>query len=215
MVEAVVLCDFDGTIVSIDTAEYALRKFAEGDWERYDRLLDEGKITLKQCLEREFALVRASRSVISSEVLRAARLRPKFGNLISYCEDRQIPVVIVSAGLDFIAKEIIRSNGWEGRLKLRMPRTRFTSNGILFQFPRTRFRSSQSFKDDTVAHYHRLGRVVAYIGDGSPDFAAAEAADLAFTVRGSKLSKLCETRKVPHHDIRDFAGVVQVLRVWS
>ena len=214
MVEAVVLCDFDGTIVTMDTAEYALRKFAAGDWETYDRQLDEGKITLKECLEREFALVGASKSEIRSEVLKAVRLRPNFGNLISYCKERRIRVVIVSAGLDFIAREIIRSGGWEGELELRMPRTRFTPNGITFHFPRTRFDSSQGFKDDTVTHYHRLGRLVAYIGDGSPDFAAAEAADLAFTIRDSKLSKLCKMRRVPHRDIRDFAEVVQGLDVW-
>jgi 2-hydroxy-3-keto-5-methylthiopentenyl-1-phosphate phosphatase len=214
MVEAVVLCDFDGTIVNIDTVEYALRKFAQGDWESYDKQLNEGKITLKQCLEREFALVRASRSEISSEVLKAASLRPNFGKLICHCKDRHIPVVIVSAGLDFIVREIVKSNGWEGKVEVRMPRTWFTSNGIRFQFPRIRFSSSQSFKDDTVALYHKLGRLVAYIGDGSPDFAAAKAADMAFAIRDSKLSKLCEKWKVPHLDIRDFGEVVRALGSW-
>jgi HAD superfamily phosphoserine phosphatase-like hydrolase len=214
MVGAVVLCDFDGTIVNIDTAEYALRKFAEGDWEKYDNQFDEGKITLKQCLEREFALVRASKSEISSEVLGAAKLRPSFRKLVYYCRHRGIPVVIVSAGLDFIVKGIVRSNGLEGKLKIRVPRTRFTFNGIRFQFPRLRFASSQSFKDDTVALYHELGRLVAYVGDGSPDFAAARAADLAFTIRDSKLSDLCEKWRIPHLDIRDFSEVIQALGSW-
>ena len=56
--------------------------------------------------------------------------------------------------------------------------------------------------------------LVAYVGDGSPDFVAAEAADLTFTIRGSKLSTLCEKRKIPHHDIGDFAEVVKELRGW-
>ena len=214
MAGAVVLCDFDGTIANIDAAEFALRKFAVGDWERYDRQLEEGKITLKQCLEREFALVRASRLDISSEVLKATTLRPHFGDLVSHCNQRHIPLVIVSAGLDFIVKEIVRSNGWEGKLELRMPRSLFTSRGMKLQLPRTRFRSSQSFKDDTVAFYQKLGKPVAYIGDGSPDLAAAEAADLVFTVKDSKLSRLCDRRNVAHSDFRDFAEVVQALGSW-
>lgn len=214
MAGAVVLCDFDGTVVNIDTAEYALGKFAAGDWERFDRQFDEGKITLKQCLEREFALVRAPKSEISSEVLGAATLRPNFGRLVSYCSDRGIPVVIVSAGLDFIVRAIVRSNGWDGKLELLMPKSRFTSHGITFRFPRTRSSASQSFKDDTVARYHGLGRLVAYVGDGSPDFAAAAAADLTFTIRGSRLSKMCNTRKIPHRDISDFAEVVEALDSW-
>jgi len=27
-----VLCDFDGTVVKVDTGEFVLSKFAEGDW---------------------------------------------------------------------------------------------------------------------------------------------------------------------------------------
>jgi 2-hydroxy-3-keto-5-methylthiopentenyl-1-phosphate phosphatase len=214
MAGAAVLCDFDGTIAKIDTAEFALQKFANGDWKIYDDQLDEGRITLKQCMEREFALVGASKSEISSEVDKAATLRPGFSKLVDYCDGRRIPLVVVSAGLDFVVRRIIRGNGWEGRLKIRVPRTRFTSNGIKFQFPRLRFSSSQSFKDDTVAYYHGRGSRVAYIGDGSPDFAAARAADLTFTIRGSKLSSLCEKEKVPHLDIRDFAEVVKVLESW-
>lgn len=214
MVRPVVLCDFDGTIVNMDTAEYALRKFAKGNWERYDNQFDEGKITLKQCLEREFALVRASRSEISSEVFKVATLRPNFSRLVDYCNDRHIPLVVVSAGLDFVVKGIINGNGLQDKLKIRVPKTRFTSSGIRFQFPRLKFSSSLSFKDDTVAYYHQLGRLVAYIGDGSPDFAAVKAADLAFTIRNSRLSGLCEKWKVPHIDVRDFAEVVRALGGW-
>jgi 2,3-diketo-5-methylthio-1-phosphopentane phosphatase len=214
MVGTVVLCDFDGTIAEIDTAEFALRKFANGDWKRYDDQLDEGRITLKQCMEKEFALVSVSKSEISSEVGKAATLRPNFDKLVDYCEGQHIPLVIVSAGLDFVVREIIEKNGWDGRLKIRVPGTRFTSNGIKFQFPKLRYSSSQSFKDDTVTYYHRLGKRVAYVGDGSPDFTAAKAADLTLTIRGSRLSSLCEKEKVPHREIRDFAEVVQALESW-
>ena len=214
MAGLVVLCDFDGTIAKIDTAEFALRKFARSDWKKYDDQLDEGKITLKECMEREFALVRVSRTEISSEVEKAATLRPGFGQLVDYCEGHRIPLEIVSAGLDFVVREVIHSNGWDGRLKLRVPKSRFTPRGIRFQFPRRRFDSSQSFKDDTVLRYHRLGRIVAYVGDGSPDFDAVKAADLAFTIRGSKLSYLCEEEGVPHKDISDFAEVVQGLELF-
>jgi 2,3-diketo-5-methylthio-1-phosphopentane phosphatase len=209
-----VLCDFDGTIAKIDTAEFALQRFANGNWKRYDDQLDEGKITLEECMAREFALVKVSKAEIASEVGRAATLRPAFGKLVDYCEARHIPLVIVSAGLDFVVREILRRNGWEDRLEIRVPRSRFTPEGIRFLFPRLKFNSSQNFKDDTVVHYHRLGRRVAYVGDGSPDFAAVKAADLAFTVRGSKLSTLCDKEGLPHKDISDFADVVRGLELF-
>ncbi|MHA2368192.1 MAG: hypothetical protein ACXADX_05165 [Candidatus Hodarchaeales archaeon] len=39
----VILCDFDGTIVDIDTAEYLLEKFARGNWQQYDVQLEKGR----------------------------------------------------------------------------------------------------------------------------------------------------------------------------
>jgi HAD superfamily phosphoserine phosphatase-like hydrolase len=209
-----VLCDFDGTIAKIDTAEFALRRFANGNWKKYEEQLDEGKITLEECMEREFALVKVSKAEIVSEVGRAATLRPGFSKLVNYCEVRHIPLVIVSAGLDFVVREILRRSGWEDRLEIRVPRSRVTSEGIRFLFPELKFDSSQNFKDDTVAYYHRLGRHVAYVGDGSPDFVAVKAADLAFTVRGSKLSTLCDKKGIPHKDIADFTDVVQGLELF-
>ena len=32
----IVLCDFDGTIVNIDTALFLLEKFVDDDWKSYD-----------------------------------------------------------------------------------------------------------------------------------------------------------------------------------
>ncbi len=59
-----IVCDFDGTIITVDTAELALRKFAAGKWEVFDVLLGEGKMTLEDCMINQFKLIKAPKDDI-------------------------------------------------------------------------------------------------------------------------------------------------------
>jgi 2-hydroxy-3-keto-5-methylthiopentenyl-1-phosphate phosphatase len=56
----VVLLDIYGTITVRDSSELALRRFAQGRWEEYDEMLDRGEIGLKECMRRQFSLVKAT-----------------------------------------------------------------------------------------------------------------------------------------------------------
>jgi 2-hydroxy-3-keto-5-methylthiopentenyl-1-phosphate phosphatase len=46
MEKMAVLCDFDGTTTEVDTAEFVLGMFAQGDWRAIDALFEKGDITL-------------------------------------------------------------------------------------------------------------------------------------------------------------------------
>jgi len=64
----VVLCDFDGTITRIDTAEFVLSKFAQGNWRFFSDQFEKGEITLEDCLKKQFALVKVSKKEILNEL---------------------------------------------------------------------------------------------------------------------------------------------------
>lgn len=51
--ECVVLTDFDGTMVTIDTAEFVLDKFVDGDWRVIVEQLEKGGVTFEESLKRE------------------------------------------------------------------------------------------------------------------------------------------------------------------
>lgn len=104
----VVLCDFDGTIVDIDTAVFVLERFADPAWKVYDEQFEKGEITLEECLKKQFATVKASRRQIEKELNGAVNLRRGFQELVNYCSRRRIPVVIASAGLDFVIDYLLR-----------------------------------------------------------------------------------------------------------
>lgn len=206
-----VLCDFDGAISKIVTTDLILSKFARGDWVKFQQQLYNGKISLRECVQKQYSLVSANPSEIIAEVGKMVSVRANFGKLVSYCENRNYPFVITSAGLDIIVRDVLRRGGWLDHVKLYMPKSEFTANGVRIEFPTLLDGSSRNLKDDLVVYYKKSGKKVAYIGDGSQDLPAVERADLVFSVKGSKLSRLCDEKELPHQEIDDFEEVVDRL----
>ena len=56
-----VLSDFDGTLTLNDTFENVLTRFGKGDWRTVDDQYLRGEITLQECVQRQGAMVQASR----------------------------------------------------------------------------------------------------------------------------------------------------------
>lgn len=107
----VILSDFDGTVVTIDTAEYALKKFAEGDWKAIEDEFERGDITFEECLRRQFAMIKVSEKKLLDELRPVTILRPNFGNFVEFCEKQRIPLTIVSGGLDFYIRHFLSLEG--------------------------------------------------------------------------------------------------------
>lgn len=209
----IVLCDFDGTITKIDTAEFTLTKFAQGDWKAIDRQFEDGKITLEECLKREFKLVAASRQEILNELEKVVDFRPNFEELAEYCRKNSVPFVVVSAGLDFIIDHYLKLEGWKELVTTYTARTALTSNGIEFTFPKLFDKTSANFKQDLVRQRKAEGRRIVYIGDGFGDYDAAREADYTFAIKDSRLAELCEKHGVPCTIIVDFREVIETLKI--
>lgn len=210
--DLIVLCDFDGTIVNIDTAEYILEKFAEGDWKTLDEKLDSGEMPLEDCMRRQFMMVKVSRKRIIDALDSIVQVRSGFEDLVEHCQSQDIPLTIASAGLDFYIRHFLSRRGLKERVGLVVPRVSVTSDGVRFVFPRLRDPSSVSFKDDLVRHHRNQGKTVVYIGDGTTDFNAAKIASFSFAVTGSKLAGLMNKHEIPHEEFTDFKNIIEALK---
>jgi 2,3-diketo-5-methylthio-1-phosphopentane phosphatase len=208
----VVLVDFDGTIVNVDTAELVLQRFADGDWATFDQQLERGAITLEECVRKQFSLVKASENEILSELDRAVTLRPNFEKLVALCKRQGFPIAIVSAGLDFCLRHILLGNPLFKEIELDIPKAQCTSDGMKFtSFPKLRYSDSHNFKDDLVRYYQRQGSKVAYLGDALIDYHAVKNADLPFAVKGSDLADACDRDGVPYTPFTDFSDVIAAI----
>lgn len=204
-----ILCDFDGTMTLKDTAEWVLDKHADGDWQALDNDYVEGRLTLLECMSRQFSLVGAEKAQILKELDDAVGVRPGFPELVRRARAKGSEVVIVSAGLDFVITHYLQRMGVDGLVRIHSARTKKVDGHITFEFPSLRHQESATFKDDEVRHWHSSGATVTYIGDGVPDVRACELADHRFAVRGSRLDKELERRGLRHSAFQDFWEVIR------
>lgn len=211
LMKLVVLCDFDGTITTVDTAEWVLARFTQGDWRQFDRQFENGEITLEECLNKEFSLMKVSEEQILEELKDGVTFRPSFKKLAEYCKENRIPLIIVSAGLDFVIKHFLELNNCQDLVEVHAAKTAFSAQGIKFTFPTLVNKTSDNFKHDMVRHYKSHGRKVVYVGDGLADYAAAKDADNSYAIEGSRLAKLCKSHGIPCRNIIDFQDVIEAI----
>ena len=106
MLDKIILCDFDGTITLEDSSVKILEQFVEEDWEQYDSLLENGKISLHECMQIQFGMIKAEKSSIV-ESLNHISLREGFKEFVQFCTSQRIPLIVVSAGLDFVIETVL------------------------------------------------------------------------------------------------------------
>jgi 2-hydroxy-3-keto-5-methylthiopentenyl-1-phosphate phosphatase len=208
----VVFCDFDGTVTTIDTAEFILARFAPEKWKAFERQFEQGQLTLEQCMKKQFSLVKASERQILDSLERIVTFRAGFEEMARYCRRYSIPFIIVSAGLDFVIKHFLEEAGWNSLVTVYAAKSKIASDGVELEFPKPFGLGSVNFKQDLVKQYQNRGKWTVFIGDGSGDYEAAKDADFRFAVRDSKLAKLCAKNKIDCIHFSDFHEVVKSIR---
>ena len=205
------LCDFDQTVVNLDTGILILSKFADGDWRTLDEEYSTGRMPVQEVIRRQFTMVRATRKAMLDLVERSTSIRPGFVELVKACDQKGFPVVVVSYGLDFCINHVLAAAGLEKQVKVIAPKSRITPNGIHFSFPALRHGDSANMKDDLVRQYRTTRYRTFYVGDGISDFPAAELADVRFAIRGSPLADQCLRAGLQFSPVTSFKPVSRAM----
>jgi HAD superfamily phosphoserine phosphatase-like hydrolase len=208
---AVLLVDFDGTIVNTDTAQIALDRFGDPAWLRIDQEFESGQISFEESLRREFAMLKAPPEVIIEEVSNVTTIRPNFDRLMEYCRSIRLPVAVVSGGLDFCIRHFLDRDDWLQFTKIYAPTSKFTGSGYTVTFPESSD-GCINFKDDLVRKEKLDGKRVFFVGNGYGDLSAAKEATCAFAIKGSELAQLCEEQHIQHEELEDFEQLVAALK---
>lgn len=204
----VVLSDFDGTIVEIDTGAYLLTEFANGDWRRLEDQFESGEITFDECLRGQFGMITQTKGELLKKV-DTVRIRPYVADVVRYCRDNGIEFKIASGGLDFCIQHILERNKLE--VDVICPKTTFTCDGLKLDFPELTDPTSFSFKDDIVRRYQRENCFVLFVGDGYADYYALKQADLRFVMKDSVSARLLRKSNLDFTEVADFEPVFDKL----
>lgn len=206
-----VLVDFDDTAAVQNVANLLLERFGDPSWQSVRERFRNGELTLNEYQEITFRNILADRAVMQDYVKEHANLRPYFHELWTYCEVNQLPMAIVSQGLDFYIQALLETEGLS-QIPVYSVNTKFTPQGITYQYYHTfpgHEREGNS-KGLVVDGYKKRGHYIIYAGDGTSDMEAAPKADLLFAHR--TLAEECRRQGIPFRPFKDFQAVLLALR---
>lgn len=212
----IVFCDFDGTITDVDVTDQVLTQLAHPSWREIEQLWVRGAIGSRECLERQMALVDASREELNA-LVDSISTDADFPHFVRFLSSLDIPFCVVSDGFDYIIRRVLRRSGLKGALR---NGTRLYSSGlklkgrrVVTSFPFSGPPCDHDCATCKAAVIRRLrgGHApVIFIGDGLSDRFAAEESNVVFAKRG--LLAHCREKGVPYHAFENFGDVENEIR---
>jgi 2-hydroxy-3-keto-5-methylthiopentenyl-1-phosphate phosphatase len=195
--------DFDGTVTLRDTTDYLLERFADKAWLDVEEEWVSGRIGSRECLARQVALIKASRSQIV-EALDEIEVDPRFPEFVAAVRGLGASIEIVSDGFDFSIETIL------DRYDLDLP---VRSNRLCW-LGGSRWRAEwpygasdcRAMSGVCKCRVAKPGRFVVHIGDSRSDFCLAGQA--GFVLAKGALASHCRERGYPHLAIDSFADAI-------
>ena len=205
-----VLTDFDGTITQTDVAEAILEEFAPASWWEIEELHRARKIGTRETLARQFALLRAKQVDVLRFVDAHVELNESFRDFAAFCKGRGIRLEIVSEGLDFYVRHLMRK--WHLEVPVRTNHAVFEEGRIRIEYPWADATCTLcgTCKLLRLFELRTQGHPIAYVGDGHSDLCPAIEADLLFAK--AELAQLCDQEEIEYIPFERFADVQRRLR---
>jgi len=203
-----VQCDFDNTVAVDDISFMILDVFGDKNWRDVLREYREGRITVGAFNRRTFSTVKADEPTLLNYVLTSnVVLRPGFKDLVNYCAKKGYEFVIVSNGLDFYIKAILK-NISVNKVKVFAAKTLFNPNGLDVRYigPDGSHLDS-GFKESYTDLFLSQGYRVVYVGDGASDVAPAQKVRHIFA--RDELLRRCKEKGWTCIPFVDFTDVVE------
>ena len=206
MSERTLVVDFDGTVTKMDLLDTIASRF--GDPVVYQEVedgLDEGRMSLREVITREFRPVTRPLAEVVDWELENVELRPGFHELVELTKQRGWRLVIVSSGFHELIEPILEREGLEVELHANRVDPRPDGWVVDWRYDESCETCGESCKRSIVREFAGAGEIV-YVGDGYSDRCAAEASDEVFATRG--LAHYLEERGVPFEPFDDFHQIV-------
>ncbi len=204
--KTLVQCDFDGTVTEEDTSFFLLDAFAQGDWRRLLREYKEHRISVGEFNTKAFAMVKADEPTLLEALKGKVEVRAGFHELVNYCLKKGFRLVIVSNGLDFYIKAVLKNLGLEN-IEVHAAQASFHPQGMEVQYvgPDGK-RLGDGVKEAYTKSFRKLGYRVIYMGNGDSDVAPAKYAHHVFAT--GELLAYCRENNLNYKPFENFIDVV-------
>ncbi len=203
-----IFCDFDGTVALNDVGNIVFTKF--GNAEHWWKLVEDwrqGKFDAREMWRRQ-AKVSNMKSDDLKKFAKTQKLDPYFPSFVDFCRNHDLPLYIVSDGMDAYIKPILEHHGFSG-LDVRSNRLSFDEGNYLkvdFPYYELGCGSCANCKGYHVKRETKTDEVSVYIGDGYSDTCGAVEADIIFAK--NDLLTVCEEKSIDCHPYKTFHDVI-------
>lgn len=205
-----IFSDFDGTITEKDTLIFLTTHLGGGAAlvETIGRLLGEGTLSLSEGIAAEMRSIRRPFAEAERLLREQVRTDPGFAPFARWCEERQIPLTILSAGFHELIDLFIR--------QAEFPHLEILANTLK---PNEQSGWQCVFRDRTPDGHDKAealrqararGERTIFIGDGHSDRAAAAEADEVFAKHS--LAEYCRRRGINCREYETFDEVLKQLQ---
>lgn len=209
--QPIILSDFDGTISHQDVTDTLLEHFGMPGYEELEELWLANKISSKECMSKQIALMNTSLSQLN-EALDTITIDSAFIDFIAYTKQHNVLVKIVSDGLDYAIEYILKRYG--------ITNLPIYANHLLHDFKsswRLSFpyankncvKDSGNCKCALVKQHNQITNSIIYIGDGASDFCVANKVGTVYAK--NKLINYCQEKHIPYYPITGFGDVLNTL----
>jgi len=205
-----IFCDFDGTLATEDIGREIFLKFAGADAAVLGAQYVNGEITARECLLREAAAVVGVQPGQLHDFIDQFRADPSFGEFRAFCDGHDIPIIVLSDGLDVYVERILRRSGF-GDVAFFANHLSFVNEGsatkLRVSFPYTD--SECEFCGNCKRNHMLTGSgeddILVYVGDGISDRCPVRYADVVFAKES--LIKYCQMENISYYEFTDFADI--------
>jgi 2-hydroxy-3-keto-5-methylthiopentenyl-1-phosphate phosphatase len=193
--------DFDGTVTQNDLLDHIAEHFGDPNiYREVEDGLHEGRISLRECITREFAPVRRPLKEVVEWVLGNAEIRPGFSELVRSAQGDGWRVLVLSSGFEELIEPVLAREGVDVELVANRVDARLDGWRVHWRDEAECATCGEACKRAALPE----GEVV-YVGDGISDRCAALASDRIFATRG--LARYLDERGAPYEQFDDLDDV--------
>lgn len=205
-----VFCDFDGTIASDDVGNRLFSTFAgEKAVEIVQRYLND-EINAREFLLQECAAIDSITPGELAKFVDQFEIDPHVPNFVQFCSAHEIPITILSDGLDFYVERILKKYKL-AHVTWFANHAKFVRRGNAMKLvPSFPYRDAECDRCGNCKRNHVLTMsgdddIIVYVGDGISDRCPVRYADIVFAKH--TLIPYCQEQNITYHEFRHFGDV--------
>ncbi|ANX12005.1 2-hydroxy-3-keto-5-methylthiopentenyl-1-phosphate phosphatase [Fictibacillus arsenicus] len=214
MTRKLIFCDFDGTVTEKDNIVAIMEEFAPDGWQPIVNDILNENISIREGVGKLFSRISSNKKdEIIHFVLTRSKIRDGFQEFIDFTKQENIPLYIVSGGIDFFVHPVLKDKLDPEQIICN--HSDFSEEQIKITWPNKCDGLCQndcgcckpSFIRKAENQHFDYQKIV--IGDSITDLQASKLADVVFA--RDYLIEKCEENNIPYTPFETFFDVIHAL----